>query len=1335
MTFKLTVCAAALCVVFLFLGLPSMGEAPAQTPSETFQTPSEIVVDTDVPLEDPGEDELPEEVDLAELLEETDEDEPVVDTDAFTLSVSGQQSWGVRLGMGDPLALAAVGLTPWVPVLEQSLRADITGTALDFLTLEASFNDQLGPGFQRLAIKLDRDPWTGELGDFSAGVAELGVYNKQLLGARLTYQGEGFTVSGVAAREQGISEEMVFRARSAEGRALFTYLDPEEPGVRAPYRRSVLGLYHQTLRLPFVEGFSEVFLVLPKDDELRAFLRDYELEYLMEIIGPEPGTKVDAGVFSVVRDEGEDVLILRNEPEGMLRRRVRNAIDAYNEKHGLQDADRERYPFVMDSELERGFLDDLKGRSALDVDGERYPLNALDRQSYVLLGERDILEDTLELAVRRPGDAAFVPIDDPLLSEYRVKLFSGPGILRMDFPEDFFRENAGLRAEYSYSREGNVFSLGLSIVPASEEVYVDGRRLTRDRDYTIDYEVGVLILFSPLGADEEMRVAFERQRGALGVPTDYERGVFAVTVSVPGIDGLELVLAQATDFGRPQPDTPTMPGTHSVVGMRLKGDLGEWSYQLNLGGSDNLFPPGDNMRVPRPNRINVVASAKGGGVAYTVFGHGNGLTVFDGQGFAHYGPGEGLGGRDVRDILQLPEALLVAADAGLTLVHLEQAEPFDRVGSWVRLRPDRPGEGFPGEDVVALALGGGTVFAASDSGMSSAPLEKMELREGWERWDLPDGAVPTALLWEEGILYLGTTTGLYAWDGTTWERVSGVAGAVRDLVGLEGTVYVATARGVRAIRDGTGAGWVAPGEDARSLAVLDGALWYAGPSGLWRAGEPAPVVSTPLRAIGAARGFVWAGDEADGDRKLDLWRVRADDVERLTPDETGIEGRDLGAFEDPAETYTARGVIGGVTLTRETGDWRWQVEATSRWPGYLEIGRSVGTDIHGVGFTARYGGDGPWSGGVQGRWELSALASSPVGALAGVFDLAWSRGPTYALRLTPTVEDVEGLALEGLKSGYRLSASWPGDVWSGRLLVSGSAEAATGIASGTLEGSTTIKPVPSVAIDLAGFRPYHTDGTTGSQGADLTVRWSDSADAVSWAVTWRETLRHRLETDALRWERSIGTTLRWATVELGPLAWTPQLRLSWDDTEQEDRGQAQLTGGLRTDHSVWQLGVTLAQGYRPAIERTARSLSTNLDYEFRGWPTLTPSIRWQGAWEHLTHPVYGERSDVQHVLRGRLTWKLDAGLQNQLDLSYRSRDASYELVNRLTFPTDWGTASAEAKAEWRTGRLEGTATASTSWRLGDMWGVQVRMGYAMTWRPGDTVRHGLHAGASLTASF
>ncbi|RLE28403.1 hypothetical protein DRJ54_06620, partial [Candidatus Acetothermia bacterium] len=594
-------------------------------------------------------------------------------TDSLTLEVIGQKTWTVRYGIGDPGALASEGLYPGQLYLDQSLRADITGTALGFLTLEASFDDQLGPGFQHFVLKLDQPPWQGLLGDFYVGRGELGVYNKKLLGVKLSYQGEGFIASALAARLEGISESRTFRGQAAQAEVTFSYHDPERPWLPAPYAVNLDGPYFWPLKAPYVEGFSQPQLAL-RTDGLDSYLADYGLGYLMEVLKEDPSSELSEGAYLVLRDSG-DVLVLNSPPDGLLRNRIREAIDTYNDLHGLSGHDRKRYPFVAGSELERAFLQGLEAYAQVELDRELYPFAEAGRRRYLLLGEKDVIEDSLAIELLPPGGTGFRPIGDPAFADYSWDLYPESGVLKIEFPEDFFGDDAAVHVTFRYRRTGDVFMLGLSVVPGSERVYLNGEPLTRGTDYTIDYETGVLVLFVTLTEADELKVDFERQRGGLGGYAEYERVFLGGTLSVPGYEDLKVSLWRALDLGRPGPTTRTMPNTHTVGGLSMGGESDGWDYSLSFSASENVFPPGDNQRVAAPNRVNDIALAEAPDGQYVVFAHQNGLTVYHADGFSSYAGAQGLGGRAVRALLALPGRLLCATDAGLTVVRLADPAP------------------------------------------------------------------------------------------------------------------------------------------------------------------------------------------------------------------------------------------------------------------------------------------------------------------------------------------------------------------------------------------------------------------------------------------------------------------------------------------------------------------------------------------------------------------------------------------------------------------------------------------------------------------------------------
>lgn len=1256
-----------------------------------------------------------------------------VQTPSFTLTVTGEKTWAVRFGIGAPELLALENIPPAQLVLGQSLWAEVTGIALGFLTLKASFNDQLGSAFQDFVLLVDRPPWEGQLGHFVVGAdgAELGVYNKKLLGARLSYYGDGVTVSGLAARLEGISESLTFRGESARAEVLFATEDPDRPWQPAPYLRHVEGLYFWPLRAPFVEGFSEVQFQFLLSQPLWRFLGDWGLGYLQEVIEEASAVPLTTGDFLVLRDEG-DVLLLKAAPAVLLRRQVQDTIEAYNDQHGLSGPDRKTYPFIEGSALEEKFLAELSQFVQVTVDDEGYAFSVAARRRYLLLGERDVIEGTLTLLVRLPGEEAFRPIDDPALADFAWSLYPAEGVLRIAFPDTFFRAGAAVWVAFDYQREGNVFTLGLSVVPGSERVYLNGKPLVRNTDYTIDYEVGMLILFSPLSQTDELRVDFERQRGGLGGYTEYERNFFGLTVAMPGLDGLELSLSRAADSGRPEPTSRTMPNTHSVAALRLSGEVAGWKYRLSLGGSENVFPADDNARIPAPNRINAITRVQAADGEYVVFAHQNGLTVYRGGAFSGYGGAEGMSGRAARDLLALSDRLLIATDVGLTVVRLWEASPFDRVRSWIRLDKINA---LPGSEVLALAQGGGQVFLATDEAVAVFAPADAEAPKKWKKLDLPVGQPrPTALLWAGGQLYLGTEDGLYVQEGEGWTQVPAVPGPVRALLARGDELHVATDEGIRVLRGGTGAGWIAIGKSVYGMAIWDGAVWYAAEDGLWRDGETTPAVVGPITAVGVGGSGLWAGSRADAEFRLDLWRL-APQPERYPPDQTKIDGRDLGQFSDiPAADHTRLGVTAGLTLARDVGDWRWELSASTRSPGYEVIGQAGRSDSHGVGFVARYLKEESVRLEVRGRWDVVDLFTTPRAQLNGGLDWSWSEGAKAYLSLSPTLTGIGPSEAARLDLSYRAGVSGEWQALSGQLGVSGKLAAPDPYTSGQLTGQLTFRPSGDWSVEGSWIRPFRSRGHPGDETVTVTAKWTGGVAIASWSASWQEVRRHRLLTGDWREERTIQGEIRWTAWSIGDARLAPRLTAFWKDTGEqrwEVRGIAQLSQPTAS----WQAEVGVGHGYRPAADRTDRVLSLALTWDYSGWDGVRPSFRWQRSWQVLSHPRYPDQVTEDHQATLRVAWEPRGAWRNDLTLTWKARDGSLTLTDQLSWPVEFGTLGMEASATWKEGRLEGKMTAQFGHSLSGMWSLSAEAGYAFGYQPATPFRHALFGGVTLAVRF
>lgn len=1268
------------------------------------------------------------------------------DAPPFNLTVRGEKTWTIRIGLGASRLLAGEDLSPGQLALTQTLRAEIEGTALGFITLKASFNDQLGPGFQDFLLTVDRSPWTGELGRFVVGAEGegLGVYNKRVLGARASYSEDGITFSAVVTRLEGVSESRTFRGQQGFREVQFTDADPEEPWRKAPYLRSVEGLAHWPLRAQFVEGLTQVSLRVDGTQALWTFLSEWGLAYLREDLAAELETDLAAGQFVVLRENGDD-LALRVAPPAVARARVQEAIEDHNARLGLTGANRRVYPFVEESELEARFLDKLMTFISVLVDDDPYPLPEAQRRRYLALGERDVIEGTVEVLVRRPGETEFRPSTDPALADYAWTLIPADGVLRISFPDEFFVGGAA-RVTFAYHQEGVAFPLGISLVPGSERVYLNGKPLTRGTAYTVDYQAGILILFTPLGPEDELNVDFERQRGGLGVVTDYERNMFGLVLTAPGWDGLRFALYRAMDFGTPSPTTHTMPNTHSVAALSLAGQIAGWSYRLAVGASENVFPFDDNARIPSPNQILAIATAQAPDGAYVVFAHHNGLTVHKDGTFRGYGTAEGLAGRAAYALLPLTGQLLVGTDAGLTVVRLTESTPFDRVRSWVRITET---DGLPGAEVLALARGGGTVYLATEKGLASFAPTEAEDPNRWQKVAPPEGEPrPTALLWADGRLYLGTTEGLYVRVSAGWVPVVEAAGAVHALLARGEDVYVASDEGIRILRGTIGAGWIVADKIVRGLALRDGALWYAAEDGLWREGEAAPTVAGSATAVGVGATAVWAGTEADPSFRLDLWRV-TDRTERFTQARTRIDGRDLARFESPAAVdHTRYGMIGNVVLTKTVGDWAWELSAASRLPGYEEIGRPGRSDSHGFGFTARCVGDGPSALELRGRWDVTDLATHPRGRLSGGLDWRWSGPPTAHISLTPTLTGEGPASFSRLEAGWRAGVSAPGAPLAWSITTSGTLRQPDFDATGQLGATLTLRPAPEWTLDASWTRPFRTGRSPGEQTFLATLRWAADLERVSLSATWRETLRHHLTAGTWRDERTLQADARWKAWSVSGVEIAPRISATAKLSPAEQRGDTRIESVLTRSPLVLRLAVSAAQGVRPDTERSDRALGFSVTWEYAGWEGIRPTLRWDRSWTVLSHPRYPDQVTEREEISLRVAWEpVDAPWRSSLSVIWRPVAEELSLTNRLTWPFPAGSLTAETTITAKRDGTEAKTTAQLGMPLdailialgagpaGDAWGLNAELSHLVKAAPGRAPDHALLVGVTLAVRF
>lgn len=723
------------------------------------------------------------------------------------LSISGTVEWSAGYPLGEAEALRGTGLAPGVLRLEQRIHLGLTGVVLPAVTVRADLDNSRGDNLQLLALTLDSPQLHGRLGNQTTD-SEIPqtIASFSINGVSLAYDRSHspWEYRLVVGRVTGIPESRTFTGGSSEETVQYVAGGPEVPTRQEGILVAGLaGMPSARLaKAGFDEQFTQAFLVYRPSGEggggLREFLAGYGLDYLYAAGGggdDEPGViregegrAIPGGQYAVVPGDGYEHIVFRRPVLQLVRQHVQELIQEYNEKNGLRGEAARRYPFVAGTgeeetfltRLTRGFLDLVVGTGAGDPD----PLLAIGLHQVVTsrrfydLGHAGIVPDSVEVQVFQRNvwrKAQEIP-------GFSFTVAPESGVVEFSLPAGFSWETDSVRVHYRYRVADNVYWLGTGIVRASEKVYLNDRLLTRDQDYSIDYENGLLIMLRPVLPSDRLRIDYEHYRGwGGGGFAEYQANVVGLRSTYAPDDKTSLTIEgwQAWESAPPEAErinAITMPGTHRVAAVSLKTEKAGFELEASAAFSWNQFPFDDNRRPPQANQVETIAfeplSPSGDGVL--LVGHRAGLTVLWRGKEEQYGPMQGVAGA-VFSLAVSPEAFWAGTERGLLRVARDsggsgpgtgdpgESSPFARLANWSRYRR---AEGLPSDRVTALAIGGGWVWAGTEAGLAGASLTDLA---NW-RTLLGSEAIES-LAWEgtsrRGALWIGTTRRLVRleWDG------------------------------------------------------------------------------------------------------------------------------------------------------------------------------------------------------------------------------------------------------------------------------------------------------------------------------------------------------------------------------------------------------------------------------------------------------------------------------------------------------------------------------------------------------------------------------------------
>lgn len=1246
------------------------------------------------------------------------------------VDISGEATWIATYAWGDPEGLEDTqDYALDRVILKQLLRLRVSGQISPGLRLSADLDNYRTGDMQLAQVDFEGKGVTGRFGNLRLGSENpYLLYNTALRGLQVKYGHGAFTATGVFGRAEGIAATRTFRGGVGSDAVVFLEDGAYSPArVNARLEASWDGLEHYQTSGRFIEGFMNARIRYEDDvtggRTLRDTLTTYDLGYLYGSAPGEDGVisagdalVLPSGSFAALSASGGDFLILLRESLDLVRAQVQKLVDDYNKKHGLTGDKARRYPFVAGSDTERAFLQDLAGRHAWIEAGPNEPgaapilstrLPAFARGRFYYLGHDEVRLGSVKVEVTKGG--ATYPAESVVGLGYSI--FYDRGIVDFAFPPGFFNEYEGIRVSYEYSISGNVYPLGISVAAGSERVYLNGRLLRRDVDYTIDYPTGVLILLVGVGPDDELKVDYEYFRGGLGVRSEYSTNIMGGSLALQPREDLSLLFeayhsGDVADSSIPAERRRTMPNAHTVVGASLRYSPGAFAVQADLAYSHDRFPLDDNRRANQGNGINAIMAGEEVPGDYVFFGHQGGLTVAspDGTGWREFTPASGLAGYTVLDIASSDDAWYFATEGGLTRVTRSGDVPFDRVDNWKRIRRE---DGLPSNTVFSCLVDGFDVWVGTDRGLARSNAGDLSSWKVYDQRTNPE-------LPSEGILRVrpGTTPGtLYCVTGgglMSFDVVSGKfemefnRAPVSSVLAPEGgfgewRAFVATDAGVYGRSDS--GGWNVlggtEGMKAKALALYSGLLFIATENGLYSYSPGGEVRSYPefagryisALAVAADHGSMWIGERVEPGAGLTVWRMASPGMVRsYGPPVTGIPDRDNYRFRDvDAADHTATGFAGNAraSYTYGRGDAFLRYERIE--PGFTGIGRPERQDLlswglggsyrisdsvkvnldHGVDRTAT-----PGPGGVPSEDYPVTVVRDRVGASIHL-------GPRVDLGyVTEGIDDLPDPGEDKRRQSY--SVSLHESFFEDRLGVGLGYEFVTlddkkdpgsSYEAHNIIGDLDFRDASGLYLRLRYRQPIKVsrpgtvqEARSGIEGLSWSANWTRDLGTANLRASYDDESRRDLLTGQSARVRRGHVNLGFREFAVGNMKLRPTLGGSWGQDapsaaglREDVRGEARVAIGLGDLKS--SLGYSVTRYLYPDQDKQSLEGEVSLSASYRGMRSVVPSLELRMKNGTSSHPVYGTKASGSSQATFRVGWTPAAGYSSEAFLSYKEETA------------------------------------------------------------------------------
>ena len=453
----------------------------------------------------------------------------------------------------DGAALLGTGFTPGQADLWQRTALKVHGEIASGLAISADLDNEKGDYLQVLEIRLQKDPYSARFGGLSLKLNNpYAAYSGRLRGIELAAAYPKVDIGAALGRVQGVAAKKTFRGTTAQETILY---EPGGPYGPSPGDESFLssldGLEFFVLEEAFDPDFMGAWLRYADQAELegRTLRETLELWGLGYLYSP---SEEDSGLYSgrmIALDpeqyagvsSDQEMLALRLEIRDLLRSQILALIKEYNEEQGCGPR-AEALSLYAGSSTERSsrsrcsvilFVAAGRDQAALVLD---VPAASYERRRLYDLGQVNIEPGTVEVEIRRAGRFFAAEIEPGLLYQVHYQV----GLVEFDFPPGFFASYDGIRITYNYDIALGVFNLGLAIVEGSEKVYLNKDLLQRNVDYSLDYELGLLMIFHSLTEDDVITVEYEYLRGPFGKMADYKANAGRGFPGLTPLEGLRL---------------------------------------------------------------------------------------------------------------------------------------------------------------------------------------------------------------------------------------------------------------------------------------------------------------------------------------------------------------------------------------------------------------------------------------------------------------------------------------------------------------------------------------------------------------------------------------------------------------------------------------------------------------------------------------------------------------------------------------------------------------------------------------------------------------------------